>query len=364
MKGVRFAARDPGAANVVAAFLGAFSSGAARPYDVWTLPRATPVFARQGIVAREFDDVDAAELRAAWSADPAAALVTGTSHYAAFEPTLWALARESGAPSLAVLDSWMNLDRRFSAGRPDWVGAVDGAQVAELRALGFSAEQILVSGHPFLSALEARVRTARPPAPHPGSTEVLFISEPIASDVEAGVNAPFGFTELDAFAVLHAAAVEAAIAGAPSALAVKLHPYEDPTRFLALVASLGQRPGVDLQLVPRADRPEPWLARADLVVGISSMLLLEAIAARRPVISLQPGLRREETFIAARRGHVETLTDPAQARAVLGTLIASPEARAQVAARNAGFLAAVAPLHTAEVTRWIERSLDGPLARA
>jgi hypothetical protein len=354
---VRIAARDPGGANVLAALLA--RHGAALRFDAWSLPRATPVFARVGVAAREFPEAfDQQAVRAAWMAAPADFLVTGTSHYDPFEPLLWALARETGAGSLAVVDGWANLALRFVAGKPDYVGAVDAGQMDELAAMGFSRERILLTGHPWLSLLvadrERILAQTRPAATGPG-LHVLFASEAVAADVAKGVNAPYGFDEFEAYAVVHRAAVRAASASCPMTLAVKFHPYEDSADFLRRRAALPGGEGLSLVTVEASALPHPWVLWADLVTGVTSMLLLEAIVLGRPVVSVQPGLAREDTFIASARGFAEALTDPGEAEDRLGVLMSSETTRAAVRAANAGFLSGLPEEGSATILELLRR---------
>jgi len=358
MAPVRFAARDPGGANVLATLLA--RHGTLFSHDVWTLPRATPVFRQSGCAPLEFaENFTPAALAAAWRNTPAALLLTGTSHYESFEPALWSLARTHGVRSIAVLDSWINLTPRFAAGRPDCVGAVDEGQRAELVELGFPPDRILLAGHPWLARVAATrsERLANPPPPHPappGGVNVLFVSECIAADVAQGVNAPFGFDEFDSFQCLHEAACDAAI---PVNLAVKFHPYEDPACFQKRLRELRPTPAVRVIPLPPETNPSGAVAWADLVAGISSMLLLEAMVLGRPVVSVQPGLMREETFIATRRGFADTLTDRAAGKIRLRELIANPAARQREMERQASFGKGTALDGDRTILDWIRSQL-------
>lgn len=352
---VRFAARDPGGANGLAGFLTRHAPKL--NFDLWTLPKATAVFARAGFIGREFpEDFTKATVVDAWQRLVPAKVVTGTSHYAAFEPLLWQLAREQGCPSLAVNDSWANLAPRFQWGKPDWVGAVDAGQVAELMALGFGREQIIETGHPWLALLlerrQAILSEPLPASPGPG-VRVLFISESISSDVAQGVNAPFGFDEFDAFALVYQAAFEVGTPDFPVELAIKFHPYEDPAPFLTRLQKLPRKAGLRVMPLERQAQPLPWVRWADLVTGISSMLMLEAIVLDRPVLSVQPGLRREDTFIASRRGFAELLTEPAPALSRLQTLLADPEVRRLTVQRNQKFLETIPRDPFGRILDWI-----------
>jgi len=352
MAHVRFAARDPGGANVLAAFLRDWRPPPPHRHDIWSLPRATAVFA--GLDPRPLEERDLSRLTELWDQDPADLLVTATSHYAPFEPTLWRLARARGVPSLALVDSWVNLDVRFREDRPQFVGAVDREQVPELVALGFPEERVVVSGHPFLASLVDR---PVPTQTVEGPTRVLFVSEPIAEDMARGANRPFGFDQVDAFAVVHAAAMARAHAGQVVEVAVKFHPYEEPERFTRALANFEVHERLSVRALSRNELAATWVAWAQLVCGIGSMLLLEAIAAGRPVVSVQPGLAREDTFIASRRGFVPLMTDAANAPAALAVLVASAEERARLLARNRQFLDTVDRSRGQAVARWIEERL-------
>jgi hypothetical protein len=356
MAHVRFAARDPGGANVLMGFLSGRRGDALFTFDAWSLAQASPVFRRGGVEPREFaDELSADVLDRAWAEQPADVLVTGTSHYAPFEAYLWKSARRRGCPSLAVNDAWVNLPRRFAVEKPDYVGAVDAGQVPELVAMGFDAGRVITTGHSWLAGLLSRQDTRRDiVAPErDGDVHVLFVSESIASDVARGVNAPFGFDELDAFGVLHAAAVSAAAAGLTVRLAVKFHPSEDPTAFLARLAELERPPGLSIRTILGNETPYPWVLWSDLVAGVGSMLLLESIVLDRPVVSLQPGLTREDTFIVGRRGLAPTLTDPVEGRRTVSELLLDPATRRTLLERERRFVELIPPDPVSPIASWI-----------
>jgi hypothetical protein len=352
---VRFAARDPGGANVVASVAAGLDPRGSFRFDVWAMPRATPVFARLGLPSREFpEDVPSSALRQRWTDPPPNALVTATSHYRGFEPPLWALARAEGCPSLALLDSWVNLDQRFRDGRPDYVGYIDDAQADALRAMGFPDSRLVHTGHPWLSA---QVRASVPsPArsPEADPLHVLFVSEPIASDVAAGVNEPFGFDEFDAFAVLYSVCAQRARAGRRIALRVRFHPYEQPDAFLARAAGLPPVPGLSFSAVPGSEPAAQSLLEADLVTGIGSMMLLEAFVVGRPVVSLQPRTVRGDVFIGGQRGITPTIEDPSRAAGTLGPLLDGSTAREELVHRQRAFLDAIRADLGSALLPWLE----------
>jgi hypothetical protein len=361
MAHVRFAARDPGGANVLMGFLSRRQRDAAFTFDAWSLPPASPVFRGGGVEPREFADGPPADaIDRAWSDAPADVLITGTSHYAPFEAFLWRSARLRRCPSLAVNDAWANLAQRFSLEKPDYVGAVDAGQIPELIALGFDAGRVIATGHPWLARLLERreqLLCEIVPPERCGDVRVLFVSESITGDVAQGVNAPFGFDEFDAFMVLYRAACAAARAGRTVSLGVKFHPSEEPGAFLARLACLAHPPGLSIQTIARDAPPYPWVLWSDLVAGIGSMLLLESIVLARPVVSLQPGLIREDTFIVGRRGLAPTLTDPAEGERILSELIETPAARLALLERERQFIDLIPADPVSPIASWIRARL-------
>jgi hypothetical protein len=348
---LRFAARDPGGANVLVA-LADSRTFASLTIDGWILPRAERLKAAIPERITMFHESPSLELlEEEWRRCPADVLVTGTSHYAPFEQTLWNIARKRRVPSLGVLDQWMNLAPRFSLAKPDYVTALDTRQRSELIALGFSPDRVILLGHPWLSRLSASSKPAI--GKTSDAIHVLFVSEPIRSDVERGVNVPFGFDEFDACRVVHAAAAAAARAGHRVVLGVKCHPYEDPSDFETRAGQLGTVKGLRLHLFDRAATGLQTAAWADLVTGISSMLLVEAMVLGRAAISVQPGLSREDTFAPSARGAARTLTDEAHGRKVLTELITTSGARDIERERHASFVRDIAVDSQTVFIQWL-----------
>ena len=85
------------------------------------------------------------------------------------------------------------------------------------------------------------------------------------------------------------------------------------------------------------------------------MLLFEAIVLGRPVVSVQPGLIRENTFEAGVAGYAPTLTDAATAASSLERLIRDASERTSLLADHDGFTAGLRPDSAEAVMRWLQR---------
>jgi hypothetical protein len=347
---VRLAARDPGAANVLAPLLAAAPPG--WEWDVWALPRAGASLRSFGFGAREFaDGTPGALLEFAWKDHPAAVLVTGTSHYAPFESLLWQMARRERCPSLALLDAWANLETRFRDARPDAIGVLDSEQRDAAIALGFPAQNVLEIGQLWLSWLRSDPTRLPPPAAATArGVKVLFASEPIAADVRSGAQPSFGFDETDALALLHRAA---AASRAEVTIAVKPHPYEAASDIEASLARLPPAIGVSLRLVPHSESSLAWARWADLVAGVANMVMLEAMAIGKPVVSVQPGLCRENCFAPGRMGDALTLVDPLEGEVTLARVLSDAAFRSRLLDRQRGFFERCTVNGRERVLEWI-----------
>ncbi|MRG71020.1 hypothetical protein GH722_04510 [Alphaproteobacteria bacterium HT1-32] len=355
---LRIAARDPGAANLLAGLLD--EAGLTENYacDLWVTANVASYFVKAGLPVRIFDQPPTAiEMLREWQADPADALVTGTSHYEPFDDLLWRAARLTGTPSLAAVDYWSNLTRRFPTVRPDSIGVIDLAQETEARAAGF--DDVVITGHPALSAIQPA-----PPRPAGETVSVLFVSERIAADVAEGVNDSYGFDETDSFSLVMAAAERAASGGQPVEVTVKFHPYNDPDAFRDAVGATGQPDNVRLIWIEGRQPIAPLIEAADIVAGISSVALVEASLMGRVVVSVQPGLTRENMFVPGERGFADTLINPEQAITRLCGLMTDPAGRQAARDRLSGFRSSLSSPADVPIQSWLKRVLPIPLKSA
>ncbi len=278
-----FAANDPGAARVLEASIGMARS---RGHDL-TFVGAGPaieIWRRAGEeVATEMPD------------DGGDVLLTGTG-FSPFESGCWAWAAAVGVPSLAVVEAWTNFERRFvdpackamgaEAAQPDAIAVIDEASRLTIEAEGWGRARLFVVGQPHLQAqtarlTEARRRTKRTPH-HP---TLVFFSEPIDSDFGREVR---GFDQFEVFEYV----ADAVSRLADVRLLVKPHPRESVECWRQLAELAGDQETDDL------------LVSADGVIGITTMVLVEAHLLGVPVLSVQPNRRGVANLVVERLGAV------------------------------------------------------------
>ena len=310
---IALAAHDPGGASVLAA---AAPSLRARGHGLLWLP-AGPA-ARLWREAGEYvpDAVDAEAATAAIAQALPGLLLTGTSFFDGFERTLWMASRHLRILSFAVLDSWTNLELRFTpaegpAEQPDALGVMDESTRAQIAAEGWCRARLFVVGQPHLAARTERLVRRRRARPRGGAKRIVFFSEPITEDYGPTAR---GFTQYEVATV-----VARALDGHPGlVLAVKPHPREADAGWRDWLA---RTPNARLAV----DDTETLLAAADGVLGMTTMALIEACLAGIPALSLQPErpkiynlvleeivpvVARREEAVAAVRAWLEGLDRP------------------------------------------------------
>ena len=276
MARLALAAHDPGGAAVLAA---AAPDLRAAGHDLFWLPGgpAAKLWREAGEAAPEAMAAPAAA--AALERAGPELLLTGTSFHDGFERALWAAARRLRVPSLAVLDAWTNIERRFQSSdgaseQPDAFGVMDEATRADVAAAGWCRARLFVTGQPHLAARTERLKRLRRGRRGGERKQVVFFSEPIIEDFGPTAR---GFTQ---FTVATLAA-EALGANLRVHFSIKPHPRESES---------GWRDW--LTRAPRATLAvgdtESLLGGADGILGMTTMVLLEAALAGIPVLSLQP----------------------------------------------------------------------------
>jgi hypothetical protein len=308
-----FAAHDPAAARLL---LPVFRLAMASDYrvDLLAAGPAQAIWAAEGLsFLSEAPDLGAYDL-----------LLTGTSFHADFDRVLWVKAREEGVPSLAGLDAWINLKRRFldeKSGElvlPDLVIAIDEENRQALLAEGISIRS-KIAGQPHLEAVVGKLRERRTnkKSVTPGLDDyvIAFFSEPIDSDFPDGSR---GFDQFETAALL----AESLSSHAPLQLIIQPHPRED---IKAWENRISAPEGVALTI--GGWRTDDLLAKADLVTGMTSMVLIEAGLAGIPTLSLQPNRKFPGNPLVDRLGppvlRAEDLP-PILSKALLGAASPAP----------------------------------------
>lgn len=225
------------------------------------------------------------------------------------EPEFIRAARAANRRVVTLLDAWGSYWERFRArsgelALPDAVGVMHEEIRLEMRELGFDEGLLVVTGHPGFdritderAVVRQNVLAIRRSLGIGDAIYVLYVSQPESPTVTWS---ELGFDEEQVLEDL-AGALSAVIAEQTTSavLLVKLHPRQYGSSPRQVV----DRPGIRVRVLgDDRIRPRDAAGAADLVVGISSILLLEACLLGRPVVSYQPGLRRRDDLPTDRWG--------------------------------------------------------------
>lgn len=342
MKTTIFAvAGDPGGAAALAPVLLNLAPSGAVTLFARAYREARNVWTAAGIPFESLDEsLTTLECEDLLRQSNARALLCGTSvNGVDLEKRFVAAARRLGVPSLAVLDFWSNLRPRFSdefgnlAFVPDRVAVMDEVAREELLAEGIPADRIFVTGQPAFDDLAEwaqrdgatqshRLRTAL--GVPESAVLVLFASQPIAEmqEAHAGIAHP-GYTQHSVLTTLLPVLEEIRTAsGRDVRIWIRPHPRELKDAYTGYASD-----NPSWVVVSSIGKPREAACAADLVTGMSSVLLFEAAVMGRAVLSLQPGLRIPDPLPLARLGMGETVYTDASVAPAIRTALSSPASR-------------------------------------
>lgn len=223
-------------------------------------------------------------------------VLTGTSEIADDDAAWWRWAKTAKAGTIAFVDQWTCYRERFTpspGGAPDFsfidrVAVVDDIAAAGVVNAGCPRDRIVETGTPALDSLLMAPKSAgetirRREIKDGGGAIVLFACEDAwRPDWQAK-----GFANIAAYDQALGLCVSAA-GQCPDkiSLLVKPHPRQIASGEVP-ARPVPEHPGLSIRI---CDQPrEEILHAADIVLGVSTMMLYEAAALGKPVISVQPG---------------------------------------------------------------------------
>lgn len=322
---------DPGAVNCIAPLAERLRERGT-PIHLYAAGAAVELLRDRGIEATTLqagDDVLAAQ---------PCLLLTGTSENPlspAFD--MIGRARSAGLPSVAIVDSMANSAHRFRgtgddalAHAPDRLMVPDAPTRQAYVDLGFDAAAIDVVGHPnddriravaidlaAIGQIGAREATTRAGADR---FVIVFVSE-----ISDGLD-PQQYRRRDDYTLagsgrtdLRTAIVVEELLAAVAALAAEGRPRpflvlrRHPKESSADLGELADR----FDEISTGGNPHMLVYGADLVLGMSSMLLAEAALLGRPTLAILPRSAERDWLAAVRDGIVPAVTDAAALRDAL-----------------------------------------------
>lgn len=262
------------------------------------------------------------------------AVLVGTSWGVSLDKELVAAANARDVFTMAVLDTWSYYRERFISlddlrlrYLPRLIAVMDETARAEATAAGVPADRLVITGQPHfdevvvqLSSESIRQAAAKWRERWSAGAEclVLFASEAIARDFPPGSLWYRGYTEREALAGLLSVRGDAA-------LVIKLHPQN-------ALSDVSLPDGTERVWLAQDEPALECIVAADLVVGMTSMMLLEAAFAGKPAISYQPGAVGTDQFVGNKWGITQAVYSREMLRAALAERRVPPRERLQALA--------------------------------
>jgi hypothetical protein len=359
---------DPGAANFVAELPDVL---ARRGYQVHlaTGGTATDYLAQRGIATEPLSpDSDLVPLIERTA--PRLVLIGTAEHPDSVGLKLVALAAARRIPSVGVLDASTNLAHRFRGNGtdplqycPDTVIVPDSISHDGLVALGLAQDRIVLAGHPHWDYVRAAGRQLQS-QDRAALRRRLFGAEVpdrrilvFAAEILGGLD-PHQLRRTSAYSLIGTGGSierseivmeELLHALAPLRsrvfLVLRLHPKNAPGDFAAHFAAFDT-----------VSKTEPVLAllhAADAVVGMTSMLMIEAALLNRPTLAILPRAEEVQWLPTAATGVTPFATNRAEVEKNIAALVVSPRPP------DAGVLERLFPPHALErVTAAVEQLLS------
>ena len=321
MKKVLVFARDPGGANIIIPLINELI----KAYEVevyakeYAFIRIKQVYTACRDIELELAENSQEEVFLFLKSKAPDLLITGTSLNDYTERFLWKASELLGIPSFSIVDQWINLGIRFS--KYDYTGeekylknmtheylptrimVMDKYAKNELIKQGIEENQIYITGQPHFDTVREKYAMSQIVKGNNDTVNIIYVSEPIISDYDKGQEQKmyWGYNEKTIFLSLYQSIVEfVSWEKRKVSLIIRPHPREDADKWDEIISSLNS-PYIELICDKESDSFD-LLKKADVVCGMSSMFLLEAVICEVSVLSIQIGLKRENPFVLDKIG--------------------------------------------------------------
>ena len=249
-------------------------------------------------------------------------VITGTSADDNTEKYLWKACEKAGIPSLAIIDQWCNYGIRFSdfgidridqykkRGEHPWlpsiIATLDDYARQEMIEQGLPEKIIRVTGQPYFAILSSYLKKRKhfSEIGDKNKYTLVFASEPISKTYGPNALLTKGYSEHSIFdSFLNALDGVVNMTASTVKLIIRPHPKE---KKYILTHHLKKYSKIEWEIDATAPGWE-IIEKADLVCGMSSMFLIEAVILGKPILSIQIGLTAEDPFILSRRGIIPSI---------------------------------------------------------
>ena len=308
---------DPGGANAIVPVIRQLHSEKKEPILVFAYRQAIDIMLKNNILFSALDEkITDSLIQDLLQSNRPAIIVTGTS----FDPIGLEVkfihaARKLNIPTLTILDYWCIYSLRFSEKEgdlkyvPDKIAIMDEVAYSEMIAEGFHPDTLIITGQPAFDSLAGcklnfnneKCQLLRSGFHiHSNELFIVFVSEPISTFFGEDESNPqfLGYTEKSVLNnLVNALEQISQDCNKHIVLLIRPHPREKPDEYEKITSNF-------IRIIVHKDgNPRDLVMASDLVIEMTTELLVEACYLGCIVVSLQLGLRFKDVLQTNNNGY-------------------------------------------------------------
>lgn len=350
MSKVLLLSRDPGGANTVIPLVRELQM---RGYKTVLLGKDSAVkrYRDEGLeyvnIGEKVNKEGARAIKELLEANNPDFVITGTSADDMAEKNTWTVSSAMGIRSFAIVEQWVNFGIRFSkyglsdlaqyeANKehpflPTKILVSDDLARKGLIADGITDDRIIITGNPYFEYMIERakeigkdkIRTIRGRMGIDESDQVItFVSEPISKMYSRDT---LGYDEKTIVrSILRELLPIVDEKTKGFVFVIRLHPKDVFDHYRDIIAEFSGKIRI---VTDTSNSSQETILASDVVCGMYSMLLMEAVLLGKPISSVQIGLKRENPFILDRLGVQKSILDEKELRSFLEKVVIGKNAR-------------------------------------
>jgi hypothetical protein len=332
MKKILVFAREAGGAATVAPVCDALLKKNGYNLLFLASDKACTVFDKFGFEYKNYikhdDDLLEDFLKDKWNSLPDMLLTSASSipNLSMTDKLLWRWAGRNGVKSVGILDQWQNYALRFSgiddneklSYMPDSIFVMDETAKCEMIADGIPESRIMITGQPAFDRIKTEQKglngkkIKKDLRIDEDSIVIVFVAELLTNYFGDRL----GYTEQTILKFIGDTLNE--FCNKKVQLLIKLHPENKNEDF---EWALNKWPMIGTQIIDKAFSPQESIAAADMVIGMTSVMLIESIIAGKPTVSLQLNSTVDSQLAATNAGAIPFIKDPEQGENIICKLI-------------------------------------------
>lgn len=223
------------------------------------------------------------------------------------EKYLWSNAKFYNITTIAFIDQWQNFAIRFSGieknetlkFQPDYINAINKDGFDEMKSLGFNQNILMQWGQPYLSGLHEKQKNIdcfllKKELNIADEKVLLFVSEAIKENYS-------NTRGYDQYTVLDLFLTKIQLYNENFTIIIKLHPKDNLQKFNNI---LNKFEDLRIIIITNEYTPIETISLSDIVIGMTSIMLIEAFILDKVVFSYQPNLKGEDPLIISRKDYI------------------------------------------------------------